>query len=160
MRDTRLEISIESLIEYKYPNIKDLNVECIQGGKTVIKYSNKDIPKQDVIDFLGSVKKEIATEEFMKDLISGSAFVFHNGKLLVEKGSTEESVLKNSNINLSYPDPLTDKEKELYFDTKIEHLTSEEITQKYGDKLSEEQIGFLKKYSKINTNGCNPGEDL
>ncbi|AGO47442.1 hypothetical protein Phi19:3_gp038 [Cellulophaga phage phi19:3] len=93
MRDTRLEISIESLIEYKYPNIKDLNVECIQGGKTVIKYSNKDIPKQDVIDFLGSVKKETATEEFIKDLISGSAFVFHNGKLLVEKGSTEESFL-------------------------------------------------------------------
>lgn len=33
-----------------------------------------------------------AAEEFMKDLISGSAFVFQDGKLEVKKGSTEESV--------------------------------------------------------------------
>jgi ribosomal protein S17E len=42
-------------------------------------------------------------------------------------------------LNIKYPDPLTDKQKEAIFGVKIEHLTPKEIIEKYGDILTEEQ---------------------
>lgn len=40
---------------------------------------------------------------------------------------------------IKYLDPLTDKQKEVFFGVKIEHLTPKEIFEKYGNILTKEQ---------------------
>lgn len=41
-------------------------------------------------------------------------------------------------------DPLTDKQKEMLFNSQIKYMTKEEIIEKYGDILTEEQEYQLK----------------
>lgn len=48
---------------------------------------------------------------------------------------------------IKYIYPLTDKQKEVIFDVKIEYLTPKEILEKYGYVLTEEQkiaLGIVK----------------
>lgn len=43
----------------------------------------------------------------------------------------DDEFLKTNDVEIQYPDPLTNREKELMFDCKIEELTKEEIKTKY-----------------------------
>lgn len=49
------------------------------------------------------------------------------------------------NLEFKYLEPLTDKEKELLFNSKIERLTPKEILDRYGDVLTEEEKDIINQ---------------
>jgi len=53
--------------------------------------------------------------------------------------------MKEKEIKIEYIDPLTDKEKELLHNCRIEHLTKKEVISKYGYMLTEKQLRILNK---------------
>jgi len=46
---------------------------------------------------------------------------------------------------IKYLKPLSDNQKEVIFDVNIERLTPREILEKYGDRLTEDQVLVIKQ---------------